>query len=121
MNKVILMGRLTADPDISTANNRAKTVIARFTVAVNYDEEHANFIRCTTFDKTAELVERALRKGKKILVEGRWQTGSYEDEDGETVYTNECIVSRIEFCEKKEDDDNSDDNKSGSRRAKKKR
>lgn len=104
MNKVILMGRLTADPDIRYTDNKDKTCIAHFTLAINYDEENVDFIRCVAFGKTAELAERCLTKGKKILVEGRWHTGSYENEDGDMVYTNECTISRVEFCEKREDD-----------------
>ena len=101
MNKVILQGRLTKDPEIkyTGSDNRAS---ARFTIAVNrtfknkdgkYD---ADFINCSAFGGVAEAIERWFSKGKAITVEGEWRTGSYE-KDGAKVYTNECQVSRWEF------------------------
>lgn len=106
MNKVILMGRLTNDPEVSySGRGKDKLAIARFTVAVNYNAEHADFIRCACFGTTAETAEEYLFKGTKILIDGRWQTGSYE-KDGETKYTNECVINRFEFCEKAEDGGN---------------
>lgn len=101
MNKVILMGRLTSDPDIQYYGEDDKGTIARFTIAVNYNEDDTDFIRCVAFNATAELAEKYLHKASKILVEGRWHTGNYENDDGETVYTNECILNRFEFCESK--------------------
>lgn len=102
MNKVVLMGRLTADPDIKH-NKKEKLTIARFTLAVNFNEDNTDFIRCSCFGKTAEIAEDYLSKGMRILIDGRWHTGQYENDDGETVYTNECIVNRFEFCESRKD------------------
>ena len=65
-------------------------------------ESQADFIPCTCFGKTAEMIEKYFRKGQEILLEGRWQTGSY-DKDGRKIYTNDCIVERVEFCGKKSD------------------
>lgn len=105
MNKVILCGRLTADPDVKTKGKGKNAVtIGRFTIAVNSGKEHTDFIRCTAFNGTAELLEEYVYKGDKVLIDGRWQTGSYENDDGETVYTNECVVNRVEFCESRRDD-----------------
>lgn len=104
MNKVILMGRLTKDADISVAQNQ--TVYARFSLAVDRRFKKdggptADFIRCLAFGKTAELIRDYTNKGTKICVEGEWQTGSYKDMHGNTVYTNTCVVSAFYFCESK--------------------
>lgn len=100
MNHVAIIGRLTRDVEVKT--NGDKTV-AKFTVAVDrkYDREKADFIPCTAFGKTAEFVEKYFRKGSKIVVEGRWQTGSYDNKEGQKVYTNDCIVESVEFGESK--------------------
>ena len=99
MNSVILMGRLTADPEVRYMNNEDQTAFLNFSIAVNrdYDREKADFIRCKAFSKTAETISTYLHKGDPILVNGSWETGSYEDRDGNTVYTNECRVNRFEF------------------------
>lgn len=99
MNTVILMGRLTADPEVRYMNNEDQTAYLNFSIAVNrdYDRGKADFIRCKTFSKTAETISTYLHKGDPILVTGSWETGSYEDRDGNTVYTNECRVNRFEF------------------------
>lgn len=105
MNKVILMGRLTRDPEIHVAQSEQPLTIAMFTLAVDRrnrnSEQIADFITCKAFGKTAEFAEKYLAKGTKILIEGRWQTGSYKNKDGQTVYTNECIVDQMEFAESK--------------------
>lgn len=104
MNKVILMGRVVRDPDI--AYTTSNTCRARYTLAVEKTfkkdgEPDADFITCIAFKKNAEFAEKYLRKGMKILVEGKWQTGSYKNTEGKTVYTNECFVERHEFAESK--------------------
>ena len=102
MNKVILQGRLTKDPEIRYAQGADNRASARFTIAVNrtfknkdgkYD---ADFINCSAFGGVAEAIEKWFSKGKAITVEGEWRTGSYE-KDGTRVYTNDCQVSRWEF------------------------
>jgi len=110
MNKVILMGRLTRDPDIrSTAGDRPMT-IARYTIAVdrrvrrdaqNNGQQTADFISCVAFDRNAEFAEKYLRKGTKIALTGRIQTGSYQNKDGQTVYTTDVVVEDQEFAESK--------------------
>ena len=109
MNKVILMGRLTKDPDVRYTQGSPSMAIAKFTLAVDRKvkkekEQNADFISCTAFDKTAEFVEKYLAKGTKIVAEGRWQTGSYKNKDGQTVYTNECLIESLEFAESKKTD-----------------
>lgn len=92
MNRVILMGRLTKDPEGDKA--------ARYTLAVDGYEDHTDYISCVTFGKTADFAKQYLRKGTKIAIEGRLNTGSYE-KDGKKVYTTDVIVDRHEFCEKR--------------------
>lgn len=105
MNKVILMGRLTRDPEIryGGANN---TAVAKFSFAVprkfkRDGEQDCDFINCTAFGKTAEFIEKWCRQGTKLLLEGRWQTGSYTNRDGQKVYTNDCMIESCEFAESK--------------------
>ena len=100
MNKVILIGRLTRDPE--TRTSQEGTLVARYTLAVNKADNKADFIRCVAFGKSAEFAEKYLRKAVKILIEGRMQTGSYTDRDGRKVYTTDVIVERHEFVESKE-------------------
>lgn len=103
MNKVIEIGRLTRDPDIrSTAGDQPMT-IARFTMAVDRRSKDggADFIPCVSFGKNAEFAEKYLRKGIKIAIVGHIQTGSYQNKDGQTVYTTDVIVEEQEFCESK--------------------
>lgn len=102
MNKVILTGRLTRDPEVRYSQN--DTAVARYTLAVDrlYNRENepsADFIRCVCFNKTAEFAETYLRKGIKISVVGHIQTGSYTNRDGQTVYTTDIVVENQEFCE----------------------
>ena len=108
MNKVILIGRLTADPEVRYTESSQLMAIARLTLAVDRvfkkeNEPEADFIRCMAFGKTAEFAEKYLRKGTKIALEGRWQTGSFTNKEGAKVYTNDCIVDRMEFAESKKD------------------
>lgn len=105
MNKVILYGRLTRDPEIRYTAGQENKAVARFNLAVDREykkdgEAQADFISCVAFGKTAEFIEKHIRKGSKILLEGRWQTGSYE-KDGHKYYTNDCIVEQVEFGESK--------------------
>ena len=102
MNRVILMGRLVRDPEVRyTQDSKA---IAKFTIAVDRTKrEEADFISCTAFGKNGEFAEKYLHKGTKIALEGRWQTGTYENKDGQKVYTNDCIVDHMEFAESKKD------------------
>lgn len=103
MNKVILMGRLTADPEIRESTKGTK--VATHTLAVDSyykaGEKNTAFISCVAFGKNAGLAENHLRKGIKIIVQGKWQTGSYTNKNGEKVYTNTCFVERYEFVESK--------------------
>ena len=94
MNSVILMGRLTKDPQVSyTGEGKA---IARFTVAVDRNKDQSDFIGCVAFGKTAEIIEKYFAKGKPIALLGHIQTGSYEKE-GKKVYTTDVIADRVEF------------------------
>ena len=113
MNKVILMGRLTRDAEVRYSQGDASTAVARFTLAVDRrfkrdnDEQSADFIGCVAFGKTGEFLERYGRKGTKFLVEGRIQTGSYTNKDGQRVYTTDVVVENLEFAESKASSDNS--------------
>lgn len=107
MNKVILMGRLTRDAEIRYSQRESSTVIARFSLAVDRrfkrdgDEHTADFISCIAFGKTAEFLEKYGRIGTKFVVDGRIQTGSYTNKDGQTVYTTDVVVEQVEFAESK--------------------
>ena len=109
MNKVILMGRLTRDPDVRYSQGQTPTAIARYTLAVDRrftkrDDPNAptaDFISCVAFGKSGEFVEKYLKKGTKICVSGRIQTGSYVNKDGQKVYTTEVVVDDHEFAESK--------------------
>lgn len=101
MNSVILMGRLTADPDVRQSNKGES--IAHYTLAVDRrgKDAGADFIRCVCFSKAADFAEKYLKKGTKVVVRGRIQTGSYKDRDGRTVYTTDVILDDQEFAESK--------------------
>lgn len=102
MNKVILMGRLTSDPEIRYTQN--KLAVARYTLAVNrkgHTENTADFIRCVAFDHAAEFAEKYFKQGTKIIITGRIQTGSYTNKDGQKVYITEVAVEEQEFAESK--------------------
>lgn len=108
MNKVILMGRLTRDPDIRYSQGENAMAIARYTLAVDRrgrkdgsSDQTADFISCVSFGKIAEFAERYLHQGTKIVAEGRIQTGSYTNKDGQKVYTTDVVVENCEFAESK--------------------
>lgn len=107
MNKVILMGRLTRDPEVRYSQGDNAMAIARYTLAVdrrgrsNGDEQTADFINCVAFGRAGEFAEKYFRKGTKIVVTGRIQTGSYTNKDGQKVYTTDIVVEDQEFAESK--------------------
>lgn len=106
MNRVILMGRLTKDPEVRYSQGNNPMVIARYTLAVDRKfkrdgEPTADFINCIAFGKNGEFAEKYLHKGMKILIEGRWRSGSYTNRDSQKVYTNDCVVESCEFAESK--------------------
>jgi len=107
MNKVILMGRLTRDPDVRYSQTDSNMAIARFSLAVDRrykkqgDETTADFFNCTAFGKQGEFVEKYLKKGTKIVVTGRIQNDNYTNKDGQKVYSVQIMVEEIEFAESK--------------------
>ena len=108
MNKVILMGRLTRDPEVRYSQGDSSMAIARYSLAVdrrgrgsNQDEQTADFINIVAFGKAGEFAEKYLHKGTKVLVTGRIQTGSYTNKDGVKVYTTDVVVEEQEFAESK--------------------
>ena len=107
MNKVILMGRLTRDPEVRYSHGENAMAIARYTLAVdrrfnrNNDDQTADFIGCVAFGRAGEFAEKYLHKGTKIAVTGRIQTGSYTNKDGVKVYTTDVVVEDQEFAESK--------------------
>ena len=106
MNKVILMGRLTRDPDIRHSAGENSTAVARYTLAVDRrykrdGEAGADFISCVAFGRSAEFAEKYFRQGLKVVVTGRIQTGSYTNRDGNKVYTTDVAVEEQEFAESK--------------------
>lgn len=101
MNKVILIGRLTDNPDVRYSNKENEALaIARYRLAVDRIGKGADFISCVAFGKQGEFAEKYLKKGTKVAIEGRIQTGNYE-KDGKKVYTTDVVVERQEFCERK--------------------
>ena len=108
MNKVILMGRLTRDPEVRYSQGESSLAIARYTLAVdrrfnrnNQDGQTADFINCVAFGKAGEFAEKYLKKGTKMAVTGRIQTGSYTNKDGQKVYTTDVVCESVEFAESK--------------------
>lgn len=109
MNKVILMGRLTKDPDVRYSQGESSTAIARYSLAVDRrgtsrggdNEQTADFINIVAFGKAGEFAEKYLHKGTKVLVTGRIQTGSYTNKDGVKVYTTDVVAEDQEFAESK--------------------
>ncbi|NSE32740.1 single-stranded DNA-binding protein [Faecalicatena fissicatena] len=104
MNKVILMGRLTRNPEMRNSNGESNTAIARYTLAVDrrYKREGdvtADFISCVAFGRSAEFAEKYFRQGLKVVITGRIQTGSYTNRDGNKVYTTDVVVEDQEFVE----------------------
>ena len=106
MNKVVLMGRLTRDPEVRYSQGEKATAIARYTLAVDRTfkrdgEQTADFINCVAFDRAGEFAEKYFRQGMRVLVSGRLQTGSYVNKDGQRVYTTEVILDDQEFADSK--------------------
>ena len=106
MNKVILMGRLTRDPEVRYSNGENATAVARFSLAVDRrfkrdGEQNADFISCVAFGKTAEFIEKYFRKGMRMTLAGRIQTGSYTNKEGNKVYTTDVFAEECEFAESK--------------------
>ena len=108
MNKVILMGRLTRDPEVRYSQGERSMAIARYSLAVDRkgrrsqeNEQTADFINCVAFDKAGEFAEKYFRQGMRVLVSGRIQTGSYTNKDGVKVYTTDIVVEDQEFADSK--------------------
>ncbi len=115
MNKVILMGRLTRDPEIRYSQGEKPTAIARYTLAIDRrfkqdGQPSADFINCLALGRNGEFAEKYLHKGIKVVAIGSWQTGSYTNKDGNKVYTNECLIESCEFAESKSTSGNSNGN-----------
>jgi single-strand DNA-binding protein len=106
MNKIILMGRLTRDPEVRYSQGANQTAVARFSLAVDRrfkreEEPEADFFNCTTFNKQAEFAEKYLRQGIKVVITGRVQNDNYTNKEGEKVHAVQVIVEEIEFAESK--------------------
>ncbi|PST29781.1 single-stranded DNA-binding protein [Enterocloster lavalensis] len=108
MNRVILMGRLTRDPEIRYSQGERSMTIAKYTLAVdrrgrrNQDnDQSADFINCVAFDRAGEFAEKYFRQGMRVLVSGRIQTGNYVNKDGQKVYTTDVILDDQEFADSK--------------------
>ena len=106
MNKVILMGRLTRNPEVRYGTGENSTAVARYTIAVDRrfkrdGEQNADFIGCVAFGRNAEFAEKYLRQGTKVVLTGRIQTSSYTNRDGQKVYTTDVVVEEVEFAESK--------------------
>lgn len=109
MNKWIGCGRLTRDPEVRYSQGENSLAVAKFSIAVDrrfkkQGEQDVDFINCVAFGKVAEFVEKYFSKGMKIIVEGRIQTGSYTNKDGQKVYTTDIAVEQVEFAESKRED-----------------
>lgn len=120
MNKVILMGRLTRDPEVRYSSGENALAIERYTLAVDRrfrkdNEASADFIGCVAFGKGGEFAEKYLRQGTKIVVTGRIQTGSYTNREGQKVYTTEVVVEDQEFAESKAASQNNSQTSAGNR------
>ena len=106
MNHVVLIGRLVRDPEIRYSQGEKPMAVAKYTLAVDRrykkeGEQTADFIRCIAFGKNAEFAEKYMSQGRKFAVEGSIQTGSYQNKDGQTVYTTDVIVNGQDFCDSK--------------------
>lgn len=106
MNKCVLMGRLTRDPEVRYTQGDNASAVARFSLAVDRrfkkdGDQTADFINCVAFGKTGEFIEKYGHKGTKFVVEGRIQTGSYTNKDGQKVCTTDVVVEQVEFAESK--------------------
>lgn len=121
MNKVILMGRLTRDPDIRYSAGENSSAVARYTLAVDRrfrrddSSQSADFIGCVAFGRQAEFAEKYLHQGTKIAITGRIQTGSYTNREGQKVYTTDVVVEEQEFAESKNAAGNNGGNYAASR------
>jgi single-strand DNA-binding protein len=120
MNKAILIGRLTRDPEVRYSQGENSTAVARFTLAVDRrfkragETQDADFIGCVAFGKQAEFVEKYFKQGMKMVAVGRIQTGSYTNKDGQKVYTTDVVAEEIEFAESKGNNGDSGYQQSGS-------
>lgn len=119
LNKVILMGRLTKDPEIRyTSENNVP--VARFTLAISRkfskkgEEKQTDFINCVAWNKTAEFINNYFTKGKMMVVSGRIQTGSYDGQDGKKIYTTDIVAEEVSFGDSKSDDSNRVNNNAAS-------
>lgn len=119
MNKVILLGRLTKDPDVRYTQGENSMCIARYTLAVDRmgskkeGQQNADFINCVAFGKAGEFAEKYCKKGTKLAISGRIQTGSYTNKDGVKVYTTDVAIESQEFAESKAASGNMSNNVSG--------
>ena len=118
MNKVILMGRLTRDPETRVSTGDAATSVTRYSLAVDRrfkrdGDQSADFINCVAFGKTGEFAEKYFRKGMKVAVTGRIQTGSYTNKEGQKVYTTEVVVEDQYFADSKQSGERSNDSFAG--------
>ena len=116
MNKVIEIGRLTRDPEITTSTSG--TTFARFSIAVDRrfkkeGEPEADFFNCTAFGKTAEFIEKWIKKGTKVAIVGRLQNNNYTNKEGQKVYDVRIMVEEIEFAESKKDGQQKSENQGG--------
>ena len=119
MNKVVLVGRLTRDPEVRYSQGDNATAVARYTLAVNRKfkqdgDPTADFISCVVFGRSAEFTEKYFRKGMQVAISGRIQTGSYTNKDGQKVYTTDVVVEEQEFAESKAASQQNQNNASGS-------
>lgn len=116
MNKVIISGRLTRDPEVRYSQGENSVAIARFTLAVDRrikkEGDNADFITCIAFGKSAEFFEKYVKQGTKMAIVGRIQTGSYTNKDGQKVYTTDVVVEESEFAESKNNSSNGNENQS---------
>ena len=109
MNEVVLVGRLTRDPEVRYSQGNNATAVARYTVAVDRrfkrdGEPTADFIPCVVFGRSAEFAEKYFRQGMRVSISGRIQTGSYTNKDGQKVYTTEVVVEEVDFADSRRSD-----------------
>lgn len=122
MNKVILIGRLTRDPELRYSQGETQTAICRYSLAVDRrykreGDQEADFISCVAFGKAGEFAEKYFHRGMKVAVSGRIQTGSYTNKDGVKVYTTDVIVEEQEFCESRKNSENANGTQAAARPA----
>lgn len=119
MNKVILMGRLTRDPEIRYSQGEKPVAVGRFTLAVNRrykkegEQQTADFINCVAFGSSAEFAEKYFRQGMRVVISGRIQTGSYTNKDGQKVYTTDVVIEEQDFADSKNSNSSSGDSDYG--------